>query len=236
METVESPELVDAPNIDRVALERLVGTKINDIKMYRRSFTHKSALKKYKGLEGSYETLEFMGDSVLGFIITRYLFEKFPAEQEGFLTKARTKLVRGKTLCEISKRLGLEKWVLMDDKGMRNGWNTNENILEDVFEALVGAIYLDIGMIHAKSFVFAAFEHVEMNLTDDNYKDQLMRWCQANKVPLPEYIVRGQYNGTFHIEVVVDGIPHGSGFASTKKQGEQFAAQIALKTTERFKK
>jgi ribonuclease-3 len=75
-----------------------------------------------------------------------------------------------------------------------------------------------------------------MNLTDDNYKDQLMRWCQANKVPLPEYIVRGQYNGTFHIVVVVDGVPHGSGFASTKKQGEQFAAQIALKTTERFKK
>ena len=84
METVESPELIDAPTIDRVALERLVGTKINDIKLYRRSFTHKSALKKYKGLEGSYETLEFMGDSVLGFIITRYLFEKFPEDRRVF--------------------------------------------------------------------------------------------------------------------------------------------------------
>lgn len=236
MEVIESPELVDAPPIDRVALERLVGTKIKDEKMYRRAFTHKSALKKYRNLEGSYETLEFMGDSVLGFIITKFLFDRYEEKQEGFLTKARTKLVRGKTLCEISKRLGLHTWVLMDDKGMRNSWNTNANILEDVFEALVGAIYLDLGMIHAKTFVFSAFEDVDMNLTDDNYKDQLMRWCQANKIPLPDYQVKGQYNGTFHIEVLVDGTPHGSGFGKTKKEAEQNAAQIALKTTERFKK
>jgi ribonuclease-3 len=236
MEPGETPELVEAPALDRTAIERLVGTKISDLKYYRRAFTHKSALRKYKNLEGSYETLEFMGDSVLGFVITRFLFDRYEEKQEGFLTKARTKLVRGKTLCEISKRLGLHNWILMDDKGMRNGWNTNENILEDVFEALVGAIYLDLGMVHAKTFVFAAFENIEMNLTDDNYKDQLMRWCQANKISLPDYQVKGQYNGTFHIEVIVDGTPHGSGFGKTKKDAEQNAAQIALKTTERFKK
>jgi len=235
--TEEQPlELVDAPDVDRPALEKLVGTKVNNVKLYQRAFTHKSALKKYKNLDGSYETLEFMGDSVLGFIITKFLFDRYESEQEGFLTKARTKLVRGKTLHEISERLRLHTWVLMDDKGIRNKWNTNPHIQEDVFEALVGAIYLDLGMVHAKKFVFSAFEHVDMNLTDDNYKDQLMRWCQANKVSLPEYQVRGQYNGTFHIEVVVDGISYGSGFGKTKKDAEQNAAHIALSTSDKFKK
>ena len=143
----EAEVLVDPPELERNMLSALVGTKVNKIELYRRAFTHKSALKRYKGLSGSYETLEFMGDSVLGFIITRHLFDKYEKEQEGFLTKARTKMVRGKTLCEIATQLGLDSWILMDDKGIRNNWNTNPNILEDVFEALVGAIYLDLGMV-----------------------------------------------------------------------------------------
>jgi ribonuclease-3 len=227
---MEPVQLVDPPTLDKSKIEQLVGTKIRNVSLYQRAFTHKSALKKYQGLTGSYETLEFMGDSVLGFIITRHLFDKYEKEQEGFLTKARTKMVRGKTLCEIAETLGLHSWILMDDKGIRNHWNTNPNILEDVFEALVGAIYLDLGMVHAKKFVFAAFDKVEISLSDDNYKDQLMRKCQAEKIPLPEYQVRNQYpNGTFHIEVFVDGVPCGSGFASTKKQAEQNAAEITLK-------
>ena len=167
------------------------------------------------------------------------MFDRFEDRQEGFLTKARTKLVRGKTLCEIAERLQLHAWILMDDKGIRNGWNTNANILEDVFEALVGAIYMDLGIIHAKTFVFSAFqsifESIEKSLADDNYKDQLMRWCQANKIPLPEYTVKGQYNGTFHIEVLVEGVSYGAGFGKTKKDAEQNAAYIALSTTPRFK-
>jgi ribonuclease-3 len=224
-------ELIDAPSIDRTKVEQLVGTKIRDVSLYQRAFTHKSALKKYRGLYGSYETLEFMGDSVLGFIITKHLFDTYEKEQEGFLTKARTKMVRGRTLCEIAERLSLSEWILMDDKGIRNNWNTNPHILEDVFEALVGAIYLDLGMVHAKKFVFAAFSTVEVSLSDDNYKDQLMRKCQATKMALPEYQLRNQYpDGTFHIEVIVNGLSCGSGFGTTKKQAEQNAAQIALST------
>ncbi len=228
-------ELIAPPELSRDFLNTLVGTKIKNIQLYQRAFTHKSALKRYSGLTGSYETLEFMGDSVLGFIITKHLFDLHEKEQEGFLTKARTKMVRGKTLCEISKVLGLDKLIMMDEKGERNGWNTNEHIMEDVFEALVGAIYLDLGMIHAKNFVLHSFTKVQTSLTDDNYKDQLMRWCQALKYPLPEYRVSGQFNGQFFITVVVDGMDCGSGFASTKKQAEQNAAEIVLKTDPRFK-
>ena len=223
------------PELSRDVVNALAGTKIKDITLYRRAFTHKSALKRYSGLTGSYETLEFMGDSVLGFIITKHLFDLHEKEQEGFLTKARTKMVRGKTLCEISKVLGLEKLILMDEKGERNGWNMNENIMEDVFEAFVGAVYLDLGMVHAKRFVLDSFTKVQTSLVDDNWKDQLMRWCQALKYALPEYRMDGQTNGQFFITVVVDGMDCGSGFATTKKQAEQTAAEIVLKTDPRFK-
>lgn len=223
------------PELSRDVVKALVGTKIKNLDLYRRAFTHKSALKRFSGLTGSYETLEFMGDSVLGFVITKHLFDLHEKEQEGFMTKARTKMVRGKTLCEISKVLGLDNLILMDEKGERNGWNTNEHIMEDVFEALVGAVYLDLGMVHAKKFVLDAFSKVQTSLVDDNYKDQLMRWCQALKYPLPEYKVMGNTNGQFFITVVVDGLECGSGFAQTKKQAEQNAAEIVLKTDPRFK-
>jgi len=232
---METETHVSPPELSRAVVNALVGTKVKDMNLYRRAFTHKSALKRYSGLTGSYETLEFMGDSVLGFIITKHLFDLHEKEQEGFLTKARTKMVRGKTLCEISKVLGLENLILMDEKGERNGWNTNENIMEDVFEAFVGAIYLDLGMVHAKRFVLESFTKIQTSLVDDNWKDQLMRWCQALKYALPEYRMDGQINGQFFITVVVDGMDGGSGFATTKKQAEQNAAEIVLKTDPRFK-
>ena len=228
-------EKIAPPVLSRDKLNALVGTKIKNMELYQRAFTHKSALKRYTGLTGSYETLEFMCDSVLGFVITKHLFDLHEKEQEGFLTKARTKMVRGKTLCEISKALGLEKLIIMDEKGERNGWNTNEHIMEDVFEALIGAIYLDLGMVHAKEFILKSFTKVQTSLIDDNFKDQLMRWCQALKYDLPEYRLVSQVNGQFFITVVVDGMDCGSGFALTKKQAEQNAAEIVLKTDPRFK-
>lgn len=117
-------------NIQQSKLEDLVGTKINNLTLYQKAFTHKSAIKEYEELNDSFETLEFMGDSVLGFVITKFLFDKFEAKQEGFLTKARTKLVRSETLAALARKLGLHEWVLMDEKGMRNGWNNNPKILE----------------------------------------------------------------------------------------------------------
>lgn len=220
----------------RSVLDALVGTKIKDQNLYIRAFTHKSALKRYENLKESYETLEFMGDSVLGFVVTKFLFDKYEQEQEGFLTKIRTKMVRGTTLAALARVLEFDKWILMDEKGERNGWNTNPKILEDVFEAFIGAIYLDLGMIHAKRFILNSFEKVETNLIDDNYKDQLMRWCQAEKLPLPDYRVDGHMNGTFMVTVVVNGQDSGCGYASTKRQAEQNAAQLLLKTDSRFKK
>ena len=217
---------MEPPAIDKARIEALVGTRIGNIELYRTAFTHKSALKQYQ-LQNSYETLEFLGDAALGFIVTKYLFDQYQSEQEGFLTKVRTKIVRGKTLAEVARRLDLGSLVLMDDKGVRNEWFKNEKILEDVFEAFIGAVYLDLGVIWAKSFVIHHVLSEAPNLADDNYKDIVMRWCQANKFTLPEYIVNSFDKHTFNvsIQVVTDqAVLRACGTGKTKKDAEQSAA------------
>jgi ribonuclease-3 len=121
----------------------------------------------------------------------------------------------------------------MDEKGIRNGWNHNEKVLEDAFEALIGAIYLDLGLLHAKKFVLGIFSDTNLVdldciMVDDNYKDRLMRYCQANRLNLPEYSIASHVNGTFCIKVSVNGGTLGHGSAKTKKQAEQLSAHEAL--------
>lgn len=219
--------LMEPPALDRCQIEKIVGTRINDTSLYQCAFIHKSALKQYS-VKSSYETLEFLGDSVLGFVITKILYDAHKTEHEGFLTKARTKLVRGTTLSEISSSLGLQRFILMDDKGMRNGWFTNPKILEDVFEAFVGAIYLDLGICHVKSFVYRVFDMT--NFEDDNYKDIVMRWCQLRKTQLPEYRVTSYDSFVFTIELFIDGVYQSVGQAKTKKEAEQNAAKILVRS------
>ena len=175
-----------------------------------------------------------MGDSVLNFVITKFLFDRYKERQEGFLTKARTKLVRSETLAHIASKLELDRWILMDDKGHRNGWVKNTKVLEDVFEALIGAIYMDLGLIHAKTFILTLFtdeKYVDMNsiMVDDNFKDILMRYCQTNKYSLPGYHIQKHENGIFNMIASVNGTQLGFGVARSKKQAEQVAAYHALK-------
>ena len=216
--------------IDKAQVEQVVGTKIKNLSLYQRAFTHKSALKENEHLTESFETLEFIGDSVLGFVITKYLFDRYENKQEGFLTKARTKLVRGETLAHIANHLGLSQWVIMDEKGTRNNWNQNVKILEDVFEALVGALYMDIGLIHAKEFILRLYQDpdvIDMGtiMIDDNFKDHLMRYCQVNNWELPDYRVVGHHEGIFYIDIYVQNSFFARGAARSKKHAEQNAAR-----------
>ena len=218
--------------VTREIIEGLVGTKINTLETYVHAFTHKSALKQFPTLTKSYENLEFMGDSVLGFVITKYLYDNYNScEEEGFLTKARTKFVRGSTLSTISERLGLYKWIIMDEKGIKKGWNRNPKIMEDVLEALIGAVYIDLGLLHTKQFIFKLLEAFPVDMSDDNYKDALMRLCQNKKVQLPVYTVDEQCSGVFTVSVYIQEIKYGSGQGTTKRQAEQMAA---LKTLDCF--
>jgi ribonuclease-3 len=217
--------------VTKEQVEELIGTKIKDLNLYQKAFTHKSSMKEYEQLTESFETLEFMGDSVLGFIITKFLFDRHEEKQEGFLTKARTKLVRSETLADIGLKLGLNDLVIMDEKGLRNGWNNNPKIIEDVFEALVGAIYMDLGLLHAKQFILRIYQdpkYIDLNsiMIDDNFKDKLMRHCQVNGWELPEYRVVAHEDGVFFIDAYVNNQCAARGYAKSKKQAEQNAAMI----------
>lgn len=213
------------PNFDIESLEEIVGTRVRSVDIYKTAFTHKSALKQYS-VKSSYETLEFLGDAVLSFVITKHLYDIYGCdEKEGFLTKVRTKIVRGKTLSEISEILGLDRFILMDDKAMRNSWNKNPKILEDVFESLIGAIYLDLGIIHVKQFLMKHILSKPIDLDDDNYKDIVMRWCQSNKFDLPVYKVESFTNSQFTIGLYINNKYISSGSDKTKKAAEQIAAQ-----------
>ena len=226
--------------VTKEQVEELIGTKIKDLNLYQKAFTHKSSMKEYENLTESFETLEFMGDSVLGFIITKFLFDRYEERQEGFLTKARTKLVRSETLADIALKLGLNDIVLMDEKGMRNGWNNNPKILEDVFEALIGAIYMDLGLLHAKQYILRIYQdpkYVDLNsiMIDDNFKDKLMRHCQVNGWPLPEYRVVSHEDGVFFIDAYLNNQYAARGYAKSKKQAEQNAAMIYFRVQEELK-
>lgn len=216
--------------VTRSDVETLVGFRVNTLEYYTRAFTHKSATN----VLDSYETLEFMGDSVLNFIVTKYLFDTYEKNQEGFLTKARTIIVRGKTLAAVAERIGLSRFIEMDEKGLRNNWNKNPKILEDVYEALVGAVYLDLGMVYAKEFVLRTLDIENIPLTDDNYKDQLMRWCQSRKIALPVYSSNVLANGLFSVTVEVDGVVLATGFGKTKKDAEQNAAMCVLRNPNEY--
>ena len=216
------------PVLTREVIESLVGVRVCDMTLYQRAFTHKSFLKEHTCDTQSFETLEFIGDSVLSFIITKMLFDRYEHLHEGFLTKARTKLVRGQTLAAIARHLHLYRWIRMDAKGLRNEWNKNDKILEDVFEALVGAIYLDMGILHTKKFLLRIYNNpcfVNMNsiMVNDNYKDRLMRYCQARHIATPVYNVDSHTHGYFCVSVIVEGHT-GWGAASLKKEAEQNAA------------
>jgi ribonuclease III len=220
--------------LTRQALERVLGFRVLDFDKYLSVFTHKSAVRD-TGRQ-SYERYEYIGDSVINFVVAKFLFDRFPEADEGFLTRVRTKLVSGKFLAELSARLGLQHLITMNRKAIQQGWFNNPRIMEDVFESLVGCIYLDLGLMPARNFLLAVIEQYSRFddvLKDTNYKDALMRYAQANGMPLPEYRVLNDPQLTrqplFTVVAVLNGTAFGSGTDGSKKGAEQRAAEESLR-------
>lgn len=215
----------------REDLERLLGFRVLQWPgEYLNAVTHKTAV----GLPGagtrSFEKLEFLGDAVLGFVIGRYLYDAYPGADEGFLTQLRTKLVSGQALAQVADKMGLSSVVLVSPKAQRQRVHTNPRILEDVFEALCGAIFLDAGMATARQFILTSLHtHIDQAslVKNTNYKDQAMQWCQARGLALPEYTVTSEDQGTFTITAMFAGAL-GVGMGKTKRAAEQAAARAAL--------
>jgi len=210
-------------------LERTLGFPVIDLTLYQTAFMHDSAAELLG--RPSYQRLEYLGDAVLGFVTAKFLFDQYPMESEGFLTIIRTRLTRSDMLAKFAQAYDLGRFVVLPGKGLYRGWYNSKKTLEDVFEALIGAIYLDLGLATAKQFIITVFETLtdfEDLMKDRNYKDQLMRLQHARAQPLPIYQAQeDRENRTFHVLVDIDGYA-GRGSHRTKKGAEQAAARDML--------
>lgn len=222
-------------------LERIIGTSIDNPFIYIRALRHRSTLAddKFSSID-SYERLEFLGDAVLDLIVTEIIFDLFPNENEGFLTKLRAKLVKGNTLAMYADKLELNNLMLLGERVRGQGIEESKSVLSDLFEALVGALYLDLGYKPASKFVrnvieqYVNFDQIVNTL--DNYKSLLLEFAQAEQMEIPTYEVISEsgpgHDKTFGVEVYVDEKPIAQGKGKSKKEAEQEAARKALKILE----
>lgn len=218
-------------------LEGIIDAPINNPFIYVRALRHRSILSDDSfSSTDSYERLEFLGDAVLDLIVTEIIFDLFPEKNEGFLTKLRAKLVKGDTLAMYARNLELNKLMLLGERVRGQGIEQSKSVLADVFEALVGALYLDAGFQPASQFVRKVIEqYVDFDqIIDmlDNYKSLLLEFAQANQMKIPTYKVVSEegpgHDKTFGIEVYVDEKAVAQGMGKSKKEAEQKAAKKAL--------
>ncbi len=215
-------------------LKDLLGFYPQNLKLYDIAFIHKSA--STVDSQGNYvnnERLEFLGDAVLGSIIADFLYNRFPQEDEGFLTKTRSKLVNRSFLTNLTFEMGLH--VFIDSNTTKTV--DKSHIYGDALEALIGAIYLDKDYKSAKFFVtkkiLSQFVNLnEVEQSDLNYKSQLIEWSQKNKKEISfettEELQANTKQPKFKAVVKIDDKKIGSGKGTSKKEAHQKAAKEAL--------
>jgi ribonuclease-3 len=234
------------PHVTREKIQEILGMKVKNIGYYQRALVHKSiykAVKRYTGeqpiqdyLLQHNERMEFLGDSVLGLIIANYLFHKYPDQNEGFLTRIKTKLVNGTQLSKLAKQINLGEHILMSNHVQNIKGRDSQKILEDTFEAFLAAIFKDLGFDAVNSFVVNIINTLDFSevLVEDNYKDILLKFTQMNfKNCTPEYnLVKTEgppHNRLFTVVVKINGNIYEEGTAKSKKQAEQNAAEKTIK-------
>ena len=207
-----------------------MGFKPKNIDYYILAFTHKSHdSKDFSGFHDNNERLEYLGDAILDAAISELLYKRFPSADEGFLTQMRTRIVNGKKLTELAKKLQIEKLLFIKSQK-----NITERIYEDAFEALIGAIFLDRGFKYVSLFVSQKImvEHIDLNklkFEDTNYKSKVIEWSQKHKIPIEFCTEEESEDSKYFIsslKINNDVIGKGKGFS--KKSAEQNASQFAL--------
>ncbi len=224
-------------SIDPMAVERLVGTHIQDLALFEQALRHRSLFRgQPESHLDSNERLEFLGDAVLGFVVAEHLYAHFPEKTEGFLTRLRAKLVNGRHLARCAQKVGLDQLVLISDNMEQANGRANQTILADAYEAMIGALYLDQGMEAARLFIhrtlLAPEDLTKLAHRHDNYKSLLLEYAQARSWAQPRYRVVEEVGPShakvFTVEVLVNDKSYGQGQAGSKKQAEQRAAHEAL--------
>lgn len=210
-------------------LYSILGFVPGSLKPYKMAMTHSSS---NVGKLGCNERLEFLGDAVLSSVTADFLYSRFKREREGFLSKSRSNLVCRETLNKLAVEIGLDRLVqAYGATGKHNNY-----IYGNALEAFIGAIYIDKGYKHCRTFllerVFSRLENIETAVrADNNYKSRLIEWSQKQHRKVVFELVREEQraDGTFFVsEVFVDGEPYGRGEGFSKRESQQRAACEAI--------
>ena len=219
-------------------LERAIGYRFRDRGLLEHAMTHTSkANEDVSGGVVDNESLEFLGDALLGFIVADILFREFPEYDEGAKSKAKASLVSTTSLARQAEKLQLGDHLLLGRGEEKTGGRRKQALLADGYEALIAALYLDGGVEQARAFIAREFrEQIEdvrqHGAAGQDHKSTLQELLQARDMPLPEYRLVAtagpDHNKLFEVEVVVQGEPLARATGASKKEAEQEAAHAAL--------
>lgn len=222
-------------------LEDRIGHRFRDIGLLEHALTHRSrAHEDASGGVIDNESLEFLGDAVLGFVIADLLFSRFPTHSEGYKSKVKAGIVSSASLARLAEEIGLGRFVLLGRGEEKTGGRQKQAILADSLEAVIAAVYLDGGVEPARDFVLSMFRPLvvsageraaEASFTED-WKSAFQEWAQANGRGLPHYRLAGvegpDHRRRFDVEVLVGGEIVARASGRSKKDAEQQAAKAAL--------
>jgi len=218
----------------------LIGLGIDpvDLKLYIESMTHRSFAREINVSSRGNEQLEFLGDSVLSFIVTSYLYKNFSFYNEGRLAKTRSIIVSGKTLAVLSRSIKIDRQILLSENEEFSDGRSKDSILADAFEAFIGAVYLDKGINFLCQWFLDKFEDIIEEKANSpkisDYKTYLQEIIQADYSRLVRYTidkaVGPDHNKVFYSIALLDNKAIGHGAGKSKKDSEQEAAKDALRT------
>ena len=211
-------------------LKKLLKFSPRKINKYKKAFTHRSVqMTDKKGNPINYERLEFLGDSILGSVIAAYLYKKVPSGSEGYLTQMRSKIVSREHLNELGKDLNLIRFV----KSNIDQANVGDNIHGNIFEALIGAIFMDKGYNFCQKFIHqnVIVPHVDIAKLEGkitSYKGLIIEWCQKQKKKYTFDTYEDSGNDPvkhFSVKISIDGEQIAKGRATSKKKAEEQASK-----------
>jgi len=217
-------------------IQRLLGYPVKNKELFLEALAHRSYVETFHDIPKSNERLEFLGDSILGFIVGKFLFENFPGENEGFLTKYRSYFVNKNALAKTAREMELENLVLYNKRFIKPDSEGLNTVLADCLEALTAAVYFDAGMEKTEEFVrrWIIDPHFDQtkNFVDTNYKGQLLEYSHAHKIAPPVYKILKEegpaHKKKYVVQVKVGDKILGTGEGNNKKNAEQSAAKEAF--------
>jgi ribonuclease-3 len=226
---------ISAISINR--LSKKIGYSFSQPELLIQALTHRSAKGQHN------ERLEFLGDSILGFVIAKALFDKFPKHNEGDLTRMRSSLVKGVTLAEIGRDFNLGEYLILGPGELKSGGHRRESILEDAIEAIIGAVYLDSNISQCKQLILSWFaqrlDAIKPGNEQKDPKTRLQEYLQGRKIPLPVYDVidtSGQsHNQHFTVSCITEVVnKEVIAQGTSRRKAEQAAAQEVLAQLEQI--